>query len=64
MENFKYYLVTGFFTALFLLFFFALDDSYENQDLYAKVLDEAISQAYKDKKGSKTILIVQQAITD
>jgi hypothetical protein len=60
MEKFKDYLVTGFFTALFLLLFFVLDDSYENANLSAQVLDEAIAQAYKDKKEAKTLLILQQ----
>ena len=38
---------------IFLLAVFALDDSYENADLSAQVLDEAIAQAYADYQEQK-----------
>ena len=64
MKNFKERLIYSSLVVVILLAFLALDDSYENADLSAQVLDEAIAQAYDDKKLISRALIAQQAEAD
>lgn len=64
MNRVKEYLFTGVLCILFLIVLAALDDSYEDSELSAQVLDEAIAQAYADQKTVDHVLHAQQAKAD
>lgn len=57
MNRVKDYLFTGVLCILFLIVLAALDDSYEDSELSAQVLDEAIAQAYANQKTIKHELV-------
>lgn len=50
MSRFKNVVIDLLLVIIFLFIFFGLDDSYEDSILSAQVLDEAIAQAYEQKK--------------